>query len=233
MSRVIERRFVQSEVEVRISGGKSYIEGYAAIFDKRSSNLGGFVERVKPTAFNKTVKEADVRALLNHDPNLILGRTKSGTLDLTIDTRGLHYRALSPDTSYARDLLVVMERRDIDQSSFAFFKIEDQWDLTEDDFPERSLLEVGLVDVSPVTYPAYPDATSGIRTAAIEGLAKRCGLEACTLDDVEAIKNAIRNGPADLRPSKDTSTNQATLEELLRAEEARLAEFRSDDWLSL
>lgn len=229
-NKTIERRFVTSEVELRKAGGKTFIEGYAAVFDTRSQNLGGFVEVVMRSAFTKTVKEADVRALYNHDPNFVLGRSKAGTLDLSVDTRGLHYRVHSPETSFARDLAISLERGDVDQSSFAFFKIDDKWDLTEDEFPQRSLLEVGLVDVSPVTYPAYLEASSGIRTlAAVEGLAKRCGVEACTLEDVEAIRNAIRNGPAYVAPSEDTSETKATSDELARAE-ARIAAFQNEWW---
>lgn len=226
-SKTIERRFVQGDVEVRVKNGNSYIEGYAAVFDKRSQNLGGFVEVVTRSAFTKTLNEADVRGLYNHDPNMVLGRSRSGTLELVTDTRGLHYRILAPGTTYANDLLIIMDRGDVDQSSFAFYKIDDRWALNDQSFPERSLLEVGLVDVSPVTYPAYLEATSSVtREAAIEGLALRCGLEACTLVDAEAIKNAIRSGPAYETPSEeDTSKTKATYAELARAEEARIAEW--------
>lgn len=226
-SKTIERRFVQSDVEVRVKGGKSYIEGYAAVFDKRSQNLGGFVEVVTRSAFSKTLNEADVRGLYNHDPNMVLGRSRSGTLEMSTDTKGLHYRILMPGTTYANDLLLVMERGDVDQSSFAFYKIDDRWELNDQDFPERSLLEVGLVDVSPVTYPAYLEASSNvIREAAVQGLAKRCGLEVCTLVDMEAIKNAIRSGPAYEAPSEEgTPDPKVTYAELARAEEARIAEW--------
>jgi len=207
MTRNIERRYVTSDVELRYTGGKTYIEGYAAVFNKRSDNLGGFVETVEPTAFNKTVQEADVRALYNHNANMVLGRSKAGTLELSLDSTGLHYRALAPDTSYARDLTVLLERGDVNQSSFAFFNINDKWDETEDSIPLRHLHEVGLVDVSPVTYPAYQDATSGvIREAAVAGLAKRCGLQVGDLCDVEAIRNAIRSGPNTSTTGPLTST---------------------------
>lgn len=202
MTREIERRFVTSDVELRMSGGKAYIEGYAAVFGKRSGNLGGFIEVVESTAFNKTVGEADVRALYNHNPNYVLGRSKAGTLQLSVDSEGLHYRAVAPDTTYARDLMVLLERGDVNQSSFAFFNINDSWDEDDKETPMRHLHEVGLVDVSPVTYPAYEDTSSGvIRQAAVKGLAKRCGLEPGDLCSVEAIRNAIRTGP-------NTSTNE-------------------------
>jgi Escherichia/Staphylococcus phage prohead protease len=192
----MERRSVYGEVESRASGSNIYVEGYASVFEKRSGNLGGFVEIVKSTAFTKTVKEADVRALWNHDPQYLLGRTSAKTLDLSIDANGLYYRALMPNTSYAKDLAELLERRDVRESSFTFFKIQDDWALTEEGYPQRSLLEVGLIDIAPVTFPAYDDATSGVaRRNALSGLAKRCGIDGCeiesTLDTDEAIKAAI------------------------------------------
>lgn len=172
----VETRTVQGQVEVRMEAGKPrYIEGYAAVFGKRSQDLGGFVEVVESTAFNKTVKEADVRALWNHDANMILGRSRSKTLELSVDNSGLYYRAMPPDTGYANDLVKLLERGDVDQSSFQFRKVHDRWSLIEgeDDIVERSLVEVSLIDVSPVTHPAYLDATSYVsRSAALGDMAE-------------------------------------------------------------
>lgn len=204
-TRPIERRFTTGEVEVRQRGSQTTIEGHAAVFDKLSQNLGGFVERVERGAFAKTIREADVRALFNHDENLVLGRNVAGTLDLAEDDSGLYYRINPPDTTYARDLMTVLERRDVSQSSFAFMTIEDDWGLSEQDFPLRSLVQVQLVDVSPVTYPAYLDTDSGPRSAALIGLAKRSGCSVTDLSDPDAIKRALSadDGPDDDPPSTD------------------------------
>lgn len=196
-TRLLERRTVIGEVESRAQGSNIYVEGYASVFEKRSGNLGGFVEKVRNTAFNKTVKESDVRALWNHDPQYVLGRSSAKTLELSVDNNGLYYRALLPNTTYGRDLAELLERRDVRESSFTFFKVQDDWGLTEDGYPERSLIEVGLIDVAPVTFPAYDDATSGVaRRAALDGLAKRCGIDGCNieseLDTDLAIKEAIQ-----------------------------------------
>jgi HK97 family phage prohead protease len=220
--RLLERRTTTGEVEARAKGSNIYVEGYASVFEKRSGNLGGFVEKVKPTAFNKTVREADVRALWNHDPQYVLGRSGAGTLELSIDQSGLYYRSLLPNTSYAKDLAELLERRDVRESSFTFFKVQDDWDLTVEGYPQRSLIEVGLIDVAPVTFPAYEDATSGVaRRAALMGLAKRCGIDGCNieseLDTDEAIKQAIArlNEPdastedrANSQPEGNDSTQQ-------------------------
>jgi HK97 family phage prohead protease len=118
--RLLERRTTTGEVEARAKGSNIYVEGYASVFEKRSGNLGGFIEKVKPSAFNKTIREADVRALWNHDPQYVLGRSGAGTLELSIDQSGLYYRSLLPNTSYAKDLAALLERRDVRESSFTF-----------------------------------------------------------------------------------------------------------------
>jgi len=155
----IERRFFNSEVRA----GESRVTGYGSVFESKSEDLGGFVEIIARGAFDDRLED-DVRALFNHDSSLILGRTKSGTLDLSIDDNGLRYEIDFPDTTYANDLQVSIKRGDIDQSSFSFLVEED--DFTEvDGTIVRTINKVSrLFDVSPVTYPAYPDATVGLRS---------------------------------------------------------------------
>lgn len=238
---LLERRTIKTEIEARAKGSKIWIEGYGAVFNKRSANLGGFVEEVEPPAFNKTIKEADIRSLQNHDPNLVLGRLKAGTLELSVDNTGLYYRAQPPSTQYARDLLELLDRRDVDQSSFQFWKIHDRWTLAEDGLtPVRHLEEVGLLEVSVVTFPAYEDATSGIaRNAALDGLAKRSGLAIIDLVDEEAIRKAILEGKepsgSTKEPSsKDTQDDKDTRQRELRAEleKARSEYANADSWLT-
>lgn len=162
----VERRFNPSTFEVRKNQdtGKVSFDGYALKWGTRSENLGGFRETVAgPETVSKTVQEADVRALFNHDPSLILGRSLAGTLVLEIDDVGLRYLVPEmPDTTYARDLAVSMERGDVTQSSFGFRVIKDSWTEDHDGMPLRTLNEIALFDVSPVTYPAYADTNSGV-----------------------------------------------------------------------
>jgi len=157
-----ERAYVKSE-EMRVSETDegSILEGYAAVFNSYSQDLGGFREKINPGAFAKTLNDgADVRALFNHDSNLILGRTKSKTLELSEDDKGLYYRVKLPDTSYARDLVVSLKRKDITQNSFGFRVVSDTWST---DGKKRALNEVKLFDVSPVTYPAYLQTSLKLR----------------------------------------------------------------------
>jgi uncharacterized protein len=150
--------------EIRVEGDKKpKIVGYASVFNQMSEDLGGFKEVVKPGAFAKTIKESDIRALMNHDPNYVLGRKKNGTLTLAEDEHGLRISIDPPDTSYARDLCRCIERGDIDQMSFGFKTIKDDWH-TEDGQNVRELRECRLLDVSCVTYPAYPQTSIAMRS---------------------------------------------------------------------
>jgi HK97 family phage prohead protease len=179
MTQPLERRWLGDyklpDTEVRASEGRKKIAGHAAVFNRTSQNLGGFVEEVAPGAFTKTIQEADVRGLINHDVNILLGRNRASTLTLVEDNIGLAYEIDPPDTTVARDWMALLERGDISQSSFSFRVIDVEWGLTADDFPKRTLKELALYDVGPVTFPAYLDADAGVagRKAAFADLAER------------------------------------------------------------
>ena len=159
-------------IELRVEGDETKkITGHAAVFDKWSEDLGGFREKIRPGAFRKTIKEADVRALFNHDPNFVLGRNTAGTLSLEEDKKGLAISIEPPDTQWARDLTTSIERGDINQMSFGFRTIKDQWTTPKDSGDnQRELLEVELFDVSPVTFPAYPQTDVGVRSVDVDEL---------------------------------------------------------------
>jgi HK97 family phage prohead protease len=160
----IERRVYKAEFR-KVDTEQPKIIGYGAVFNSMSEDLGGFQEVIMPGAFSDTLTE-DVRALMNHDANLILGRTVAGTLKLAEDNIGLLYEIDPPETSYAKDLLLSIQRGDIDQSSFGFQVLEESWKPPSDTnpLPIRVLHRVKLFDVSPVTFPAYPTTTVAART---------------------------------------------------------------------
>ena len=166
MTATLERRTYKGDVELRAESDTLTAVGYAARFNTLSQNLGGFVESIDPAAFNQTVKEADVRALFNHDPNFVLGRMSAGTLRLEVDKVGLRYEVDLPNTSTGRDLAELLKRGDISGSSFGFRVIEDAWGETPDGFPQRSLKAVALRDIGPVTFPAYTAADVALRSLA-------------------------------------------------------------------
>jgi HK97 family phage prohead protease len=161
----IERRvFTIQGLETRAAEGDqpARLAGYAAVFDEMSEEMWGFREVIRSGAFAKSLG-GDVRALFNHNPDLILGRTTAKTLTLREDSRGLYVEILPPDTGFARDLMASIARGDIDQMSFGFRTVKDSWK-DENGKVTRELLEVDVFDVSPVTFPAYPTTEIALRS---------------------------------------------------------------------
>ena len=157
------------DVELRVHDGDGddglRITGYAAKFGKWSADLGWFREKIRKGAFDEALKESDVRALKNHDINLLLGRTTSGTLRLDANSVGLHFECDVPNTTTGNDTVEEIKRGDLTGCSFAFTVVEDEWKYKEDDTVERTIVKIGqLFDVGPVTYPAYPDTTVAARS---------------------------------------------------------------------
>jgi hypothetical protein len=161
------RQETRQEVRLTFPDRNPMISGYASVFNSFYELWPGFQESVAPGAFAKTIKQDDIRALINHDPNFVLGRTTSGTLVLREDTHGLKYEIVPPDTSFAKDLMVSLKRKDISQSSIGFNIVEQtlKYD-KEKDTVSRTLTEVMLFDVSPVTFPASPQTEATVRMKA-------------------------------------------------------------------
>ncbi len=156
------------EVRAAPEGDGLRFSGYAAKFDRWSEDLGGFRERIAPGAFSEAVAADDVRCLLNHNPDRVLGRTRSGTLRLFEDNVGLRFEVDAPDVGWARDLRESVWRGDIDQCSFAFEALADDWiwaDSGSKALDERTVRRAKLYDVSIVTYPAYTDTVASVRSA--------------------------------------------------------------------
>lgn len=139
------------------------IVGHASVFNQAVDIGRSFREKVAAGTFRRAIAEDDVRALFNHDANIVLGRNRAGTLKLSEDDVGLAYEITPPDTQAARDLLVSIDRGDISQSSFGFRVRKEEWDETQDP-PLRTILEVELFDVSPVTFAAYPTTDVALRS---------------------------------------------------------------------
>lgn len=163
----MERRLIpfdRIEIRAREGGGKVLI-GHAAVFDKDSEDLYGFTERVAPGTFALSIKEDDIRALFNHNPDYVLGRNVAKTLRLEEDKVGLSMEIDLPDTQVARDLSTSVERGDITGASFSFATREDKWTYNEKaKKTTRTLLDARLYDVGPVTFPAYPDTDVAMRS---------------------------------------------------------------------
>lgn len=152
-----------------IAGGMEMPEegkaiGYAALFNTAADIGGAFEEYIEPGAFDEA-DMSDVRALFNHDPNMLLARTASGTLRLSIDQKGLRYEFDIPDTNAGRDLRELLRRGDISQSSFGFSIAEEDWEERRGMKSKRKIKKIKrLYDVSPVTFPAYQETSVALRS---------------------------------------------------------------------
>lgn len=186
----IEKRSYLGEIRAEHREDEpTHIIGYGSVFNTKSEVMWGFREIIMPGAFDDCLND-DVRGLFNHDPNFILGRSTAGTLSLSVDETGLRYDIIAPDTPTIRDLVIEpMKRGDITQSSFAFriARNGDDWYENDDGVIIREIHKISrLYDVSPVTYPAYQEASSTARSLAAWKEAKNSG----------AIKNAINQRSA-------------------------------------
>lgn len=189
----LERRAFPVKVEIRSDDtGPPRLTGYAAIFNSLSEDLGGFREKIKPGAFTNSIKTSDIRALWNHNPDYVLGRNKAGTLTLEEDERGLRIEIIPPETIWAKDLMESIRRGDVDQMSFGFRTKKDEWDESNPKNIIRTLIEVELFDVSPVTYPAYPATSIGVRTAEEIFEARAAAQASAKAAEIEAQRNQAR-----------------------------------------
>jgi uncharacterized protein len=156
---------------VKEDSGKRTIQGYASVFNSLSQDIGGgkreLREIIRPGAFAPLLaRGVDVRGLIDHDPSKILGRTKSGTLRLEEDSRGLRFEIDPPDTQTARDLMCSLQRGDVDGASFAFTVAPGGESFrSENGCYIREIRAMGsLEDVSVVTYPVYPASEAALRS---------------------------------------------------------------------
>jgi hypothetical protein len=157
-------------VEFRAEVAGDILRGHAAVFGQ-TARIGGGYEQLAPTAFDEALKGSDVRALLNHNPTLVLGRQSAGTLRLSVDDEGLAFEVDLPDTSYARDLRTLVARGDVTGASFGFVPGKDSFTTAPDGKQVRTHTSVAqLLDVSPVTWPAYDGTDVSLRHIDFTGL---------------------------------------------------------------
>lgn len=175
-----ETRVSAAQFEIRETAEGMTFEGYAAVFNSRSQNLGGFTEFVAPGAFTRSLKARnDVKLLWNHDSGQVLGSTRAGSMTLTEDAKGLKVIAKLPNTQLGRDTAELLRTGLVDSMSFGFNVIKDKWNTAGD---ERTLESVRLFEVSVVAFPAY-EATAGTATVrSLDKLATRAEVDAAALE---------------------------------------------------
>lgn len=166
---MIERRFL-SGLEVRAKEDKApQIVGYAAVFNEVTTRCW-YKEVILPGAFDRTLKDnPDVRALVQHDATLVIGRTKAKTLALRTDSKGLFSEIDPPDTQVGRDTVESIRRGDIDGMSIGFIVRTDNWTLV-DGWDYREISDIELIEVSPVTFPQYTGTSVQVRSSELIGM---------------------------------------------------------------
>ena len=161
------------------------VSGHAAVFNTWSQNLGGFIEQIEPGAFERAIREDDVRALWNHDAGQVLARSVAGkgTLRLSEDSTGLLAEWDMPDGPMGDFFLESIKRGDVSQMSFNFIPDEETWEYPEEGPAKVSVRSVQLFDVSPVTYPAYEETDLQLRS--MEADRRTRGLDPAAVADPE------------------------------------------------
>lgn len=153
----LQTRSLQTKLKTRAEEDEMIIEGYFAVYNTETELWPGAFEEIAPGAFDNTLSN-DIRALINHDTSLVLGRTKAGTLELKTDSRGLWGRIkINPNDTDAVNLYERVKRGDVDQCSFGFNIISEETDYREDGTIKWTIKEVDLHEVSVCTFPAYEE----------------------------------------------------------------------------
>ena len=168
-----QMRTASTEFATRDDNGALAIEGYFAVFNSNYEIAPGLSESIAPGAFDNTLS-GDIRALINHDTTLVLGRTKANTLQLRTDAHGLWgHIDINPNDTDAMNLYNRVQRGDVDQCSFGFDIISEETDFREDGSIHWTIKEVELYEVSPCTFPAYEETNIAARTKERDELIKR------------------------------------------------------------
>ena len=190
-------RTVATQFETRDESGGPHISGYFAVFNSNYEIAPGMSESIAPGAFSRTLA-GDIRALINHDTTLVLGRTKAGTLELKEDARGLWGDiTINPNDGDAMNLYERVKRGDVDQCSFGFEIVSEETDFREDGSVHWTITEVNLFEVSACTFPAYEATSISAREA------QRDAIKARELDAwKERMKGVLKNGTASAAAEK-------------------------------
>jgi HK97 family phage prohead protease len=153
----LQTRSLQTKLKTRAEEDKMIIEGYFAVYNTETELWPGAFEEIAPGAFDNTLSN-DIRALINHDTSLVLGRTKAGTLELKTDSRGLWGRIkINPNDTDAVNLYERVKRGDVDQCSFGFNIVSEETDYRDNGTVKWIIKEIDLHEVSVCTFPAYEE----------------------------------------------------------------------------
>lgn len=149
---------------------KPVVSGVGIPFNRWSEDLGGFKEQIHPDAFRESLEKDDIRAVFNHNNDFVLGRVSAGTLRLSVTKRGVEYEVDPPGTSWANDMLVSIDRRDIRENSFSMVVSEEDWDQSGK-ILKRTVRKARLLELGPQTFPAYSQSSVQVRSILERGRA--------------------------------------------------------------
>ena len=200
----------------REEGEPPKITGYPIVFNSWSDDLGGFREMIMEQSAAAIERGGDFVSMFNHDPNYPIGRVSAGTINVTADESGVYLEATPPDTQWARDLMVSIDRGDVRGGSFQFWVNRDEWN---GDYTERRIYDFDLVELGPVTMPAYPGTSAQVRSLAQAGVDYKRLAEALDGKDVEAIRaliEALQSQLPEIQVEDGAQTDRQGSVEILR-----------------
>ena len=202
---------------VSLDSDSRILSGYAAVFNSESKDLGGFTEMISPTAFEGVIERSDVFAVLDHDRNKVLARSKmgKGSLELNIDEKGLQFRFESPNTTLGNDVLSMVKRGDLTDASFCFTVEDESWQKREDGSYLRTINKIGdLFDVAICYNGAYPESYTEVALRSLDKFKEELRAAECVeeedSDDVEETNDETTEETNDETSEK---TNEETVDE--------------------
>lgn len=205
MSNYSDERFIRTRPEdfkTRDDSGAPIIEGYFAVFNSNYELWEGATESIAPGAFDSSLS-GDIRALINHETTLVIGRTTNGTLELKVDSRGLWGRIkINPKDQDAMNLHARVERGDVSQCSFGFFIRAEETEMLPNGDIHWTLTDVELFEVSCCTFPAYEETSISARKRDANDLITR-KLDAWKAKTLSRIQGGHDNGTSDNDPSEE------------------------------
>ena len=199
---------------VSLDNDSRILSGYAAVFNSESKDLGGFTEMISPTAFEGVIERSDVFAVLDHDRNKVLARSKmgKGSLELNIDSKGLQFRFESPNTTLGNDVLSMVKRGDLTDASFCFTVEDESWQKREDGSYLRTINKIGdLFDVAICYNGAYPESYTEVALRSLDKFKEELRAAECVeeedSDDVDETNDETSEKTNDETSEKTTEVD--------------------------
>ena len=199
---------------VSLDNDSRILSGYAAVFNSESKDLGGFTEMISPTAFEGVIERSDVFAVLDHDRNKVLARSKmgKGSLELNIDEKGLQFRFESPNTTLGNDVLSMVKRGDLTDASFCFTVEDESWQKREDGSYLRTINKIGdLFDVAICYNGAYPESYTEVALRSLDKFKEELRAAECVeeedSDDVDETNDETSEKTNDETSEKTTEVD--------------------------